>query len=177
MLINPLIVVFTFTRRRWRSTYYLQFRSSLAGVKNEDQLYAIYLIYLLLSSRNSDDSRLRSTQHGWSTWIFFIPFSSPSVFVTVSSVFFLFLLRWFGSVAWFAFTECRFREKAVVYQRHRFYLLLGAMPEKILDQIIDVVENVPEDFTYGTLKARLLKTHNLSDQEKMDISSLSHWVA
>ncbi len=56
----------------------------------------------------------------------------------------------------------------MVYQRHQFDRLFGAMPEKILDRIMDMVENVLEDFPYDTLKARLLETHSLSDQEKMD---------
>jgi hypothetical protein len=34
---------------------------------------------------------------------------------------------------------------------------------------MDVAENVPEDSPYKTLKARLLETYTLSDQEKMDI--------
>ncbi len=57
----------------------------------------------------------------------------------------------------------------MVSPRQRFDLLLAAMPEKILDRIMDMVENVLEDFPYDTLKARLLETHSLSDQEKMNI--------
>jgi hypothetical protein len=41
--------------------------------------------------------------------------------------------------AWFAFAESQFREKAIISQRSRFDLLLAAMPEKILDQVMDVV--------------------------------------
>jgi hypothetical protein len=55
----------------------------------------------------------------------------------------------------------------MVSQQRRFDLLLAAMPEKIL--VMDIVENMPEDYTYGTLKARLLETQTLSDQEKMGI--------
>ncbi len=43
------------------------------------------------------------------------------------------------------------------------------MPEKIMDQVMDVVDNVPEDFPYDMLKARLLETHTLSGHEKMDV--------
>jgi hypothetical protein len=49
----------------------------------------------------------------------------------------------------------------MVSQQRRFDLLLAAMPEKIL--IMDIVED------YDTLKACLLETHTLSDQEKMNI--------
>jgi hypothetical protein len=71
--------------------------------------------------------------------------------------------------AWFAFAESKFRENAVFSQEQRFNLLLAAMPEKILDQIMDKVENVPEDSPYEMLNACLLETHTLSDQEKMDV--------
>jgi hypothetical protein len=37
------------------------------------------------------------------------------------------------------------------------------MPEKILDQVMDVVDNVPEDFPYNTLKSPFLETPTLSD--------------
>ncbi len=48
-------------------------------------------------------------------------------------------------------TGGKFREKAVVYKRQRFDLLFAAMPEKLLDLIMDVV-------VYDRLKARLLET-------------------
>jgi hypothetical protein len=71
--------------------------------------------------------------------------------------------------AWFAFAESKFREKAIISQRRRFDLLLAAMPEKILDQVMDVVDNIPEDIPYDTLKSRLLESHTLSDHEKLEI--------
>jgi hypothetical protein len=71
--------------------------------------------------------------------------------------------------AWFAFAESKFRQKAVDSQRKMFDLLLAALPEKVLDQVMDVVANIPEDFPYDTLKARLLETHTLSDLEKLDV--------
>ncbi len=51
----------------------------------------------------------------------------------------------------------------------RFDLLLAAMPGKVWDQITDMVENVPEAYPYVKLKALLLETHTLSNQEKMDV--------
>ncbi len=43
------------------------------------------------------------------------------------------------------------------------------MPEKILDQVMDVVDNISEDFPLDTLKSRLLESHTLSDHEKLEI--------
>jgi hypothetical protein len=71
--------------------------------------------------------------------------------------------------AWFSFAESKFRVKAADSQQRRFDLLLEAMTEKILDQIMDMVENVSEDLPYDMLKVSLLETNILSAQEKMDI--------
>ncbi len=70
---------------------------------------------------------------------------------------------------WFAFAASKFREKAIISQWRRFDLLLAAMPEKILDQVMDVVDNIPGDFPYDTLKSSLLESHTLSDHEKLEI--------
>jgi hypothetical protein len=79
------------------------------------------------------------------------------------------LLFWAARpAAWFVFSVGKFQEKAVVSQCQQFDILLVALPEKILYQIMDVVENVPEDFAFNTLKDRLLETHILSDQEKIN---------
>ncbi len=43
------------------------------------------------------------------------------------------------------------------------------MPGKILDQVMDVVDNILEDFPYDTLKSRLLETRTLCDHEKLEI--------
>jgi hypothetical protein len=71
--------------------------------------------------------------------------------------------------AWFVFAESKFREKAIISQRRRFDLLLAALPERVLDQVMDVVDNISEDFPYDILKSRLLETHTLSDHEKLEI--------
>jgi hypothetical protein len=48
-------------------------------------------------------------------------------------------------------------------------IFLAAMTENVQDQVMGVVDNVPEDFPYNTLNSRLLKTYNLSDHEKLDV--------
>jgi hypothetical protein len=54
------------------------------------------------------------------------------------------ILGCFRPAAWFAFAKSKFREKTVVSQRRCFNLPLAAMPEKTLDQINEVVDNMPE---------------------------------
>ncbi len=48
-------------------------------------------------------------------------------------------------VAWLAFAESKFREKAIIFQRRRLDLL-GAMPEKILDQGMEWWKMFPKTF-------------------------------
>jgi hypothetical protein len=60
----------------------------------------------------------------------------------------------------FAFVESEFREKAAVSQWRSFNLLLAAMPEKVLDT---------DHGRDRELKALLLETYTLSNQEKMDV--------
>jgi hypothetical protein len=71
--------------------------------------------------------------------------------------------------AWFIFVESKFREKNIISQRRRFDFLLAALPERVLDQVMDVVDNISEDFPYDVLKSRLLETHTLSDHEKLEV--------
>jgi hypothetical protein len=62
-----------------------------------------------------------------------------------------------------------FREKAVEKQARNFDLLLAALPKKVQDQVMDVIDKMLANIPYDSLKAHLMGTHTLSDQEKMDV--------
>jgi hypothetical protein len=49
-----------------------------------------------------------------------------------------------------------------------FDLLVAALPEKNLSQVMDIIKNIPAINPLEVLKLRLLEAHVLSDQEKMD---------
>jgi hypothetical protein len=49
-----------------------------------------------------------------------------------------------------------------------FDLLVAALPEKNLSQVMDIIKNIPALNPFEVLKLRLLEAHVLSDQEKMD---------
>jgi hypothetical protein len=55
-----------------------------------------------------------------------------------------------------------------------FDLLVAALPEKHLSQVMDIIKAIPAINPYEVLKLRFLEAHVLSDQEKMD--ALSSWV-
>jgi hypothetical protein len=70
--------------------------------------------------------------------------------------------------AWFALAEAKFRTSNITSQRVMFDLLVAALPEKHLSQVMDIIKAIPAINPYEVLKLRLLEAHVLSDQEKMD---------
>jgi hypothetical protein len=66
-----------------------------------------------------------------------------------------------------------------------FDLLVAALPEKNISQVMDIIKNIPAISPYEVLKLGLLEAHILSDKEKMDslfqlgplatASHLSYW--
>jgi hypothetical protein len=85
--------------------------------------------------------------------------------------------------AWFALAEAKFRTSNITSQRVMFDLLVAALPEKNLSQVMDIIKNIPAINPFEVLKLRLLEAQVLSDQEKMDAlfqlgplaSHPSHW--
>jgi hypothetical protein len=86
--------------------------------------------------------------------------SIQAIFVNISSI--VFLQQWWSLVgqlkkktvilmpfwaarptARFAFAESKFQEKDIISKWQQFDLLLAAMPEKILDQVIDPAGQLP----------------------------------
>jgi hypothetical protein len=70
--------------------------------------------------------------------------------------------------AWFVYAESKFRLKHVDTEQEQSDHLLAALPEEVLAQVMDVIEDLPEDTPYTTLKDRLLETHTLSNFEKLE---------
>jgi hypothetical protein len=71
-------------------------------------------------------------------------------------------------VAWLALAEAKFRTSNITSQRVMFDLLVAALPEKNLSQVIDIIKNIPAINPFEVLLLRLLEAHVLSEQEKMD---------
>jgi hypothetical protein len=70
--------------------------------------------------------------------------------------------------AWFALAEAKFQTSNITSQRVMFDLLVAALPEKHLSQVMDIIKTITAINPYEVLKLRLLEAHMLSDQEKMD---------
>jgi hypothetical protein len=70
--------------------------------------------------------------------------------------------------AWFVFAEAKFRTNNITSQRVMFDLLVAALQETTLAQVMDIINNILAVNPLEILKLRLLEAHVLSDQEKMD---------
>ncbi len=64
--------------------------------------------------------------------------------------------------------EAKFRTSNITNQRVMFDLLVAALPEKNLSQVMDIIKNIPAINHFEVLKLRLLEAHVLSDQEKIN---------
>ncbi len=76
--------------------------------------------------------------------------------------------------AWFALAEAKFRTSNITSQRVMFDLLVAALPEKHLSQVMDIIKAIPAINPYEVLKLRLLEVHMLYDQERW--TRFSSWV-
>ncbi len=76
--------------------------------------------------------------------------------------------------AWFALAEAKFRTSNITSQRVMFDLLIAALPEKNLSQVMDIIKNIPAINPFEVLKLRLLEAHVLSDQKRWTL--FSSWV-
>ncbi len=66
--------------------------------------------------------------------------------------------------AWFALAEAKFHTSNITNQRVMFDLLVTALPEKNLSQVMDIIKNIPAINPFEVLKLRLLEALVLSDQ-------------
>ncbi len=70
--------------------------------------------------------------------------------------------------AWFVSAESKFRLKHVDTEQEQSDHLLAALSDEVLAQVMDVIEDLPEDTPYTTLKERLLEKHTLSNFQKLE---------
>jgi hypothetical protein len=65
--------------------------------------------------------------------------------------------------AWFTYIESRFRLRHISDEQVRFDHMLSALPEDMVEQILDLVEAAPASTPYTFIKAMILETHQLLD--------------
>ncbi len=67
---------------------------------------------------------------------------------------------------WFAQAEAQFNLRGIVADNTKYYYLVAALDQSTASRLIDILEQPPQDDKYGKLKARLIATFGLSDQER-----------
>ena len=69
---------------------------------------------------------------------------------------------------WFIQAECIFATKRLADSFDKYCLLVGALPRESLRLIVDITENPPADGPYEAVKARLLKSHELNEFQRVE---------
>ena len=68
--------------------------------------------------------------------------------------------------AWFAAVELKFEVVHITGKRERYAHAVGAMGFSVLRAVLDLVENLPAEDPYTTLKGRLVLAHQLIPVQK-----------
>ena len=70
--------------------------------------------------------------------------------------------------AWFAAAELKFRVAGVTEEREKFAHVAGALPNRLFQGMMDLVDNEPAD-AYTVLKGRMILAHELTPVQKAAI--------
>ena len=78
---------------------------------------------------------------------------------------------------WFAQAEANFRARRITSQKSKFNLVVVALDADTLRGVLDLIEEEPDEDSYGKLKARLVQAFKLSTVDKikqaMELPALS----
>jgi hypothetical protein len=65
--------------------------------------------------------------------------------------------------------ECSFLLRNVMEQREKFCLVVQSLPRDSMRLVANLVESLPAELMYNTLKDRLLASHQLTDIQKVEL--------
>ena len=68
---------------------------------------------------------------------------------------------------WFAMAECQFHLRRITDEQDRFCILVAALSKESIRLVTNIIEDPPEN-PYTTLKAVLLKSHQLTDFQRVE---------
>ena len=68
---------------------------------------------------------------------------------------------------WFAMAECQFHLRCITDEQDRFCILVAALSKESIRLVTNIIEDPPEN-PYTTLKAVLLKSHQLTDFKRVE---------
>lgn len=69
--------------------------------------------------------------------------------------------------AWFLHLESIFALRGIRLQLTKYHHVISALPQAVTEEIIDLLENIPEDRPYDVLKDAILRRTTASDSERV----------
>ena len=68
---------------------------------------------------------------------------------------------------WFLQMQALFNSKRITSQRSRYAYLVEKLPSEVANEVTDLLDPMPEDMPYDTLKAAIIKRTGKSDESKL----------
>ena len=65
--------------------------------------------------------------------------------------------------SWFINAESQFHLKNFTSSLSKFHHVVASLPQKEIDNVVDIIRTPPAADPYGVLRSRLLQTHSLTD--------------
>ena len=70
--------------------------------------------------------------------------------------------------SWFINAESQFHLKNITASSTKFHHVVASLPQKEIDNVVDIIRNPPAANPYSALKSRLLQTHSLTDYARCE---------
>ena len=70
--------------------------------------------------------------------------------------------------SWFINAESQFHLKNITASSTKFHHVVASLPQKEIDNVVDIIRNPPAADPYSALKSRLLQTHSLTDYARCE---------
>ena len=70
--------------------------------------------------------------------------------------------------SWFINAESQFHLKNITASSTKFHHVVASLPQKEIDNVVDIIRNPPAADPYSALKSRLLQTHSSTDYARCE---------
>ena len=70
--------------------------------------------------------------------------------------------------SWFINAESQFHLKNITSSTTKFHHVVASLPQKEIDNVVDIIRNPPAADPYGVLRSCLLQTHSLMDYARCE---------
>lgn len=71
-------------------------------------------------------------------------------------------------LTWFVAAEAQFTISRITSESSRYYYVLAALPQDIIESVLDFIQNPPETNLYVGIKKLLIQRHSLSEEQRIE---------